>query len=314
MKPEIVLWGVFWITFFTVLFLDLFVFFRKPQEVNLKKALVLSGIWVSLALLYSLLVFHYEGTITGVQYLTAYLVELSLSVDNLFVFLVIFSFFLVPKEHQHKVLFWGVMGAIVFRGIFIFLGVSLVEQFSWLFIVFGVFLIYTAVILLLKKKTDESSIEKKIVYKLARKVFRVTPSYVGGKFFTKIDKKLWITPLFLCLLVVETTDVMFAIDSIPAVLGISTNLLVVYTSNIFAVMGLRSMYFALSGIMNMFRYLRYGLSVILAYIGAKMIVKETIHLQVPPFLSFGIIATILFISILLSVIIKADPEGKTEMS
>ncbi|MEN2998016.1 MAG: TerC family protein [Brevinematia bacterium] len=309
MTKEVVLWGVFWAVFFVVLFLDLFVFFRKPKEVDLKKALILSGIWVTLAMLYSLLVFYYEGVKLGVQYLTAYLVELSLSVDNLFVFLVIFSFFMVPKEYQHKVLFWGVIGAIVFRGIFIFLGVSLVEQFSWLFIVFGAFLVYTSLLLILRKEENESKIERKLAYRLARKLFRVTPDYVGGKFFAKIDGKLWATPLFLCLIIVETTDVMFAIDSIPAVLGISTNLLVVYTSNIFAIMGLRSMYFALAGIMDMFRYLKYGLSVILAYIGVKMIVKEIFHIHVDAVLSFGIVVTILAISVVLSLIVKVEPRS-----
>lgn len=303
---DVVLWSVFLGVFFTVLFLDLFVFFRTPKEVDLRKALLLSGIWISLALLYSVLIFYSKGVKLGVQYITAYLVELSLSVDNLFVFLVIFSFFAVPKEYQHKVLFWGVMGAIVFRGIFIFLGVSLVEQFSWLFIVFGLFLIYTAIVLLFKKEEDGEKIEKKLVYRLAKRFFRITPNYVNGKFFTRIDGKLWMTPLFLTLIIVETTDVIFAIDSVPAVLGISTNLLIVYTSNIFAIMGLRSMYFALAGIMKMFKYLKYGLSVILAYIGVKMIVKEIFHFHIDSLVSFGIILLILSISVVLSLVIKEE--------
>ncbi len=299
----LLLWGIFWVVFFVVLFLDLFVFFRTPKEVSIKKALVLSGIWISIALLYSVLVFRFEGVSLGIQYITAYFVELSLSVDNLFVFLVIFSFFNVPKEYQHKVLFWGVLGAIVFRGIFIVLGVSLVEKFSWLFVVFGVFLVYTAVLLLFKKEESEK-IENKIVYKFAKKIFKVTSSYFDGKFFVNINGKLWVTPLFLCLLVVEATDIVFAIDSIPAVLGVSTNLLIVYTSNIFAVMGLRSMYFALAGVMEIFRFLKYGLSVILAYIGFKMIFKELFHLHVDSLLSFFIIISVLLVSILLSIVFK----------
>lgn len=306
MNPDILLWFVFCAVFFTVLFLDLFVFFRTPKEVSIKKALFLSGIWISLAMLYSILVFSFEGTKLGIQYITAYLVEWSLSVDNLFVFLVIFSFFKVPKEYQHKVLFWGVMGAIVFRGIFIFLGVSLVSAFSWLFIVFGLFLVYTAIMLVIKKEDSKGDIEKKLVYRVARKMFNITPNYIGDKFFTKIDGRIWATPMFLCLLMVEATDVMFAFDSIPAVLGISTDLLVVYTSNIFAIMGLRSMYFALAGIMNLFKYLNYGLSVILGYIGIKMIAKEILHIHIDPLLSFGVIVLILTVSIILSLVIKTE--------
>ncbi|MCX8029104.1 MAG: TerC family protein [Brevinematales bacterium] len=302
---DFLLWVVFISVFFTVLFLDLFVFFRRTKEIDVKKALLLSASWISIALLYSILIFYFKGGKLGIQYITAYLVELSLSVDNLFVFLVIFAFFAVPKEYQHKVLFWGVIGAIIFRGIFIFLGVELVSRFSWLFIVFGLFLVYTALMLIFKKE-DGEKIEKRFAYKLATKIFRITPNYIGDKFFTKIDGKLWATPLFLCLILVEVTDVMFAVDSIPAVLGISTNVLIVYTSNIFAVMGLRSMYFALAGIMGMFRFLKYGLSVILAYIGSKMILKETLHIHIDSFISFSIIVSILVVSIALSIIIKND--------
>lgn len=304
MGNDIILWVVFWVTFFSVLFLDLFVFFRKPSEVSIKKALLLSVVWISISLLYSVLVFTYEGSILGVEYITAYLVEWSLSVDNLFVFLIIFSFFNVPKEYQHKVLFWGVLGAVIFRGLFIFLGISLVNQFSWLFVVFGLFLIYTALALVLKKEDDKKKIEDKVIYKLAKALFRITPNYINGYFFKRVDGKIWATPLFLCLIVIESTDVMFAVDSIPAVLGISTHPLIVFTSNIFAVMGLRSMYFALAGIMDMFKFLKYGLSVILAYIGSKMILKEVIHLEINSFLSLLIVLLVLVISIVLSIIIK----------
>lgn len=310
MSIDLALWLIFWSSFFTILFLDLLVFFRTPQEVTLKKALILSGVWISIALLYSVLIFGFEGRDLGVQYLTAYLVELSLSVDNLFVFLVIFTFFRVPREYQHKVLFWGVIGAIVFRGIFIVLGVTLVKQFSWLFVIFGAILIYTAIMLLTKREENSGKIEKRLVYRIARRVFRITPDYVNGKFFTKIDGRLWATPLFLCLILVEATDVMFAIDSVPAVLGISTDLLVVYTSNIYAVMGLRSMYFALAGIVRFFRFLKYGLSVILAYIGVKMIVKEIFHLHIDSLLSFGIVASILTVSVILSLVVR-DKNNQT---
>ncbi|MFN4244687.1 MAG: TerC/Alx family metal homeostasis membrane protein [Brevinematia bacterium] len=307
MNSDFILWSIFWLVFFGVLFLDLFVLFRGTREVDVKKALKLSAVWVSIALIYSILIFNFKGGKLGVEYITAYFVELSLSVDNLFVFLVIFSFFNVPKEYQHKVLFWGVLGAIVFRGIFIILGVSLVEMFSWLFIVFGLFLIYTSFLILTNREENVKGIENKLVYKVAKRIFNVTSSYVDGKFFVNINGKLWVTPLFLCLLVIEATDVMFAVDSVPAVLGISTNILVVYTSNIFAVMGLRSMYFALAGIMGVFKFLKYGLSIILSYIGFKMILKEILHLHIDSLVSLLIIVLIIFVSIILSLIFKEYP-------
>ncbi|MGC8964571.1 MAG: TerC/Alx family metal homeostasis membrane protein [Brevinematia bacterium] len=309
MEKEIILWVVFWTVFLVVLILDLFVFFRKHSEINVGKAFFLSFTWMIIALFYSVLIFLYEGTTSGVEYITAYFVEWSLSVDNLFVFLVIFTFFSVPKEYQHQVLFWGVLGAVVFRGIFIFLGVSLVNQFSWLFVVFGVFLVYTAFVLLFKKDDEQVKIENRFAYKLARKLFNITPDYINGYFFKKIDGKIWATPLFLCLIMIESTDILFAIDSIPAVLGISTHPLVVFTSNIFAVMGLRSMYFALAGIMGIFKFLKYGLSIVLAYIGLKMIVKELLHIKIDSFISLLIVLSILGISVLLSLIIKDKRAG-----
>lgn len=308
---DIILWLVFVFTFFVVLFLDLFVFFKKVQEINVKKALILSGIWMSIAFLYGVLVWFSKGGHVFVDYVTAYLVEWSLSVDNLFVFLVIFSFFGIPKNFQHKVLFWGVIGAVVFRGLFIFLGVAALNAFEWLFIVFGLFLIYTGVMLIFKKE-DEGDIEKKFIYRFAKKYLNFTSSFEDGKFFVVRDKKILFTPLFLCLLVVEFTDIVFAIDSIPAVLGITTNLLVVYTSNIFAVMGLRSMYFALAGIMHIFAYLKYGLSIILSFIGLKMILKELFHISIASYVSLAIVLGILVISIALSLIFppKFEEEEK----
>jgi tellurite resistance protein TerC len=210
-----------------------------------------------------------------------------------------------------KVLFWGVIGAVVFRGLFIFLGVAALNAFEWLFIVFGLFLIYTGVMLIFKKE-DEGDIEKKFIYRFAKKHLNFTSSFEDGKFFVVRDKKILFTPLFLCLLVVEFTDIVFAIDSIPAVLGITTNLLVVYTSNIFAVMGLRSMYFALAGIMPLFAYLKYGLSIVLSFIGLKMILKELFHISVASYVSLAIVLGILVISIALSLIFppKVEEEEK----
>ena len=299
---DAILWVIFGLTFLVVLFLDLFVFFKKKNEISIHKALLLSSVWISLAVLYGLLILFSKGNNTFVEYITAYLVEWSLSVDNLFVFLIIFSFFSIPKNFQHEVLFWGVVGAIVLRGLFIFVGVVALNSFEWLFVVFGLFLIYTGVMLIFKQEKEED-IENKFIYRMAKKFFNFTSSFEDGKFFVFKHKKLLFTPLFLCLLVIEFTDIVFAIDSIPAVLGVSTNLLVIYTSNIFAVMGLRSMYFALSGVMNLFAYLKYGLSVILSFIGIKMVIKELFNITISSYVSLSVVLGILIVSILLSIFI-----------
>ncbi len=309
---DVILWLIFAFTFFTVLFLDLLVFFRKVGEIDVRKALILSGIWMLISILYGVLIWFSKGVDVFVDYITAYLVEWSLSVDNLFVFLVIFSFFGIPRKFQHEVLFWGVVGAVVFRGVFIFLGVAALNAFEWLFVVFGLFLIYTGFMLIFKRE-DEEDIEKKFIYRFAKKYLNFTSSFEDGKFFVIRDKKLLFTPLFLCLLVVEFTDVIFAIDSIPAVLGITTNLLVVYTSNIFAVMGLRSMYFALAGIMPLFAYLKYGLSIVLSFIGLKMILKEIFHISIASYVSLVVVLGILIVSVVLSLLFPPRVEAERKI-
>ncbi len=294
-------WVIFTLLFVTIMILDLFVFFREPHRVTIKEAIKIASIWFGVSLGYGLLLLLFRNTKSGIEFFTGYLVEYSLSVDNLFVFLVIFSFFNVPHEYRHKVLFWGVVGAIIMRGIFIFIGVKLVTEFTWLFYVFGIILIYTGIKLLIKKDKEES-IEKRITYKIVSKILPLTNEYREGKFVVIENSKLLFTPLFLCLVMVELTDLIFAFDSIPAILGITTDTLIVFTSNIFAVVGLRSMFFALAGIMEMFKYISYALSFILVFIGSKMIVKEYFHIEIPSLLSLSVIVTALSIAIIFSII------------
>jgi tellurite resistance protein TerC len=217
------------------------------------------------------------------EFLTGYLLEEMLSVDNLFVFVLIFQFFRVPPSYQRTVLYWGILGAILFRAIFIVLGLALIERFSWTLYVFGIFLIYTGVKLMTKSDDDEVQLDQNIIFRLFRRLFRMTPDYQGRKFFARIDKKLFATPLLLVLCIVETTDIVFAVDSIPAIFGVTKNPFIIYTSNVFAIMGLRSMYFALAGLMAQFHYLKYGLSIILTYVGAKMVLEHFLEHHYPAY-------------------------------
>jgi tellurite resistance protein TerC len=264
---------VFWILFnlfvVAVLALDLGVLNRLSRPVSFRRALVWSGVWIALAAAFAVLEFFWHGRTQALQFVTGYVIELSLSIDNLFVFLVIFRYFKVPGEHQHKVLFWGILGALVMRGVFIVAGVGLISRFSWITYGFGAVLIYSGIRLL---RPGEAQIhpEKNFLLRLFRQAFPVTEEYAGGKFFTH-KEKLYATPLLVALLVVETSDLLLAVDSIPAVLAITLNAFVVYTSNVFAILGLRSMYFALAGVMGLFHYLHYGLSVVLIFIGLKML-------------------------------------------
>jgi TerC family integral membrane protein len=271
----------FWILFnlfvLAMLALDLGVFQRKAHEVKFREALAWSAVWIALAACFAVAVFFWRGRQPALEFSTGYLVELSLSVDNLFVFLLLFRYFKVVGEYQHKVLFWGIVGALIFRGIFIVAGVALLTRFHWIIYVFGAFLVYTGVKLALSSDDDQVDPERNPVLRWVRKVIPVTPDYVGGKFLVR-DNGLYATPLLLVLIVVETTDLVFAVDSIPAVLAISRDPFIVYTSNVFAILGLRSMYFALAGLMDIFHYLHYGLAVILSFIGVKMLISGFIHI------------------------------------
>ena len=294
-------WAGFLVFIACMLALDLGVFNRRSHEVSVKEALIWCGVWFGLAMGFNLIVSAKLGPQPALEFFTGYLVELCLSVDNVFVFIVIFQYFRVEPRYQHRVLFWGILGAVIMRAVFIFAGISLINAFHWVIYLFGAFLVYTGVKLALPKKADGFAPEKNPLIKLARRVLPVTPHFEGGNFFVRPHGRLHATPLFIVLLVVETTDVMFALDSIPAVIAITRNEFIVFTSNIFAILGLRSLYFAVSGIMQLFRYLNLGLAVILVFIGVKMLVSHWI--DIPIKLSLGIIGGVLAISVIASVMI-----------
>lgn len=291
------LWAGFIIFVLCMLALDLLVFQRKAHEIKLKEALIWSGVWIGLALLFNVGVYFLAGRQVALEFLTGYLLEKSLSVDNLFVFLLIFSYFKIPHKYQHEILFWGILGALVMRAIFIFGGITLIEKFHWIIYVFGGFLIFTGIKMALDQE-KEIHPEKNLVLRLFRRIMPVTHDFENGKFFVKLDKRWFATPLFVVLLIVETTDVVFAVDSIPAVLAITRKPFIVYTSNVFAILGLRALYFALAGIMQYFHYLRYGLAAILVFVGLKMISADMLKISIGVSLSF--IAGVFLISILAS--------------
>jgi tellurite resistance protein TerC len=281
-----------------MLVLDLGVFHRRAHTVKFREALIWSVAWIALAAIFAVVIFLWHGRTPALEFVTGYVIELSLSVDNLFVFLLIFRFFQVPAIHQHKVLFWGILGALIMRAIFIAAGVSLIERFHWIIYVFGAFLIYSGIKLFFQ---DEAEIhpEKNPVLRLFRRWVPVTKDYVDNKFFVR-NPGLYATPLFVVLLVVETTDLLFAVDSIPAILAITRDAFIVYTSNVFAILGLRSMYFALAGMMEMFRYLHYGLSLVLVFVGAKMLASH--YVEIPTYLALTAVAGVLAISVFASMV------------
>jgi len=291
-----------------MLALDLGVFNRHAHVVSLREALAWCAVWFGLAMAFNLLLSQKMGSQAGLEFFTGYIVELCLSVDNVFVFIVIFQYFRVEPRHQHRVLFWGILGAVVMRAIFIFAGISLINRFHWIIYVFGAFLVYTGIKLAIPKKDDGFEPEKNPAVKLARRFLPVTAGFEGGHFFAHHNGRLHATPMFLVLLIVETTDVMFALDSIPAVIAITRNEFIVLTSNIFAILGLRSLYFAVSGIMQLFRYINIGLAVILCFVGFKMLASH--YVPIPIKISLGIIGSVLAASILASVLIPSQRKEK----
>jgi len=292
---------LFWIIFnlfvLAMLGLDLGVFHRRAHTVKFREALAWSAVWIALAVIFAVVVFFWHGRIPALEFVTGYVIELSLSVDNLFVFLLIFRFFQVPAVHQHKVLFWGILGALIMRAVFIAAGVGLIQRFHWIVYVFGAFLVYSGIKLFFQEEAEIHP-EKNPVLRLFRRFVPVTKDYEGDKFFVR-RAGLYATPLFVVLLVVETTDLLFAVDSIPAILAITRDAFIVYTSNVFAIMGLRSMYFALAGMMEMFRYLHYGLSLVLVFVGAKMLLSH--YLEIPTPVALAAVAGVLAISVIASV-------------
>jgi tellurite resistance protein TerC len=299
------LWVIFSVFVLGMLALDLGVFNRKAHEVHYKEALTWSCVWVALSLVFNWWIYHEFGKQKALEFLTGYLIEKALSVDNIFVFVVLFASFAVPKMYQHRVLFWGVLGAIAMRAIFIGLGAALVSRFHWIMYVFGAILIYTG-FKLMKEGDAEPHPEKNPLYKFARKLMPATPEYHGSSFFVMKEGRRYATPLFLVLIAIEATDVVFAVDSIPAIFAISTDPFIVYTSNIFAILGLRAMYFLLAGVIDKFHFLKYGLAVVLLFVGVKMIIAEWYKVSIG--WSLGIIAGVLTFSVLASVIWPKPPE------
>jgi len=276
-----------------MLALDLGVFRRRARAVTFRQSLAWSAVWIGLALSFAGLVFHFQGRGPALEFVTGYVIELSLSVDNLFIFLLIFRYFQVDEDHQHKVLLWGILGALVLRGLFIFAGVSLLERFHFLTYLFGALLVYSG-FKLFRQGESEIHPEKNPVLRVFRKIMPVTKEFEGDKFFVR-KAGLCATPLFIVLLVVETTDVLFAVDSIPAILAITLNAFIVYTSNVFAILGLRSMYFALAGMLELFHYLHYGLAVILMFVGAKMLASG--YYQISTLAALGFVGVVLAVSV-----------------
>lgn len=296
-----ILWTLFIITSLILFYTDFRISVLKTHEIKLRESLILCGLWISVALIYSIFVWYYLGANKTAEYLTAYVIEYSLSIDNMFVFLIIFSYFGIEKKYQPKVLVIGILSAVVMRMIFIFGGIAAISRFSWLIYIFGVILIYTGAKMFFYREEDISP-EKNIAFRILKKHLSVEMNIKDGRFFVIKDRRIVPTVMILVLAVIETTDIIFAIDSIPAVLAISQDKLIVYSSNIFAVVGLRSLYFSLAYLNDYFKYLKHGISVVLVYVGFKMLFSRFIHIN--PFLSLSVVISILSATIIISVIKK----------
>ncbi len=290
-------WIIFHVIVLGILVLDLGVFHRKAHVVSVREALIWTAVWVGAGLAFNAYVFAEKGNEAGVQFLTGYVIEKSLSVDNIFVFVLIFSYFAVPAIYQHRVLFWGVLGALVMRGVFILVGSALLKEFHWIIFIFGGFLLFTGV-QMLRHRDAKPDPNQNLAVKLVRRLLPVTSEYHGPKFFVRNAGKLVATPLFLALAAVEFTDLIFAVDSIPAIFAVTDDAFIIYTSNVFAIMGLRALYFALAGVMGRFRYLKPGLAVVLVFVGAKMLASD--WYKMPPLVSLAVIIGILTVTIAVS--------------
>lgn len=309
MHENVILWSSFNLFVLGMLALDLGVFHKKSEEISVKSALIWTGIWISFAMGFNFFVYQYFGKQQAIEFFTGYVIEKSLSVDNIFVIIMIFSYFQVKPSYQHKVLFWGILGALVFRVIFIFAGIELIHRFHWLIYIFGGFLIITGLRMIVGSDAKIEP-EKNPVVRLVRKIFPVTASFEGDRFFVRRNAKLWATPLFVVVILIETTDLIFAVDSIPAILAITDDAFIVYTSNVFAILGLRSLYFALSGIQKYFHYLKYGLAAILAFVGVKMCLTD--YYKIPIEISLTVIVAVLIIAIIASMVFPKKPEVAPE--
>jgi tellurite resistance protein TerC len=285
-----------------MLALDLGVFHKKTHKVPVKEAAIWTAVWISLAVIFMGIIYFDMGKVKALEFLTGYVIEYSLSVDNIFVFIMIFSYFAVDDKYQHKVLFWGILGALIMRAVFIFAGVALINKFHWIIYIFGGFLIITGIRMLFQRDAKVDP-QKNPLVRFFRKILPLSETTHEDRFFVRKDKKLYATPLFLVLIIIETSDLIFAVDSIPAILAITQDSFIVYTSNIFAILGLRSLYFAISGIMEFFRFLKIGLAFVLTFVGLKM-VGSGFGFKIPIIYSLLIIISILSVSVLASIIIK----------
>ena len=299
------LWLVFNLFVLAVMALDLGVFHRRSHKMTMRESLTWTLVWVGLSIVFGLGVMHFSGEQRGLEFFTGYVIEKALSVDNLFLFLVIFRAFSVDEKIQHRVLEWGILGALLMRGVMIAAGASLIERFSWVLYVFGAFLVFAGLHMLFAKK-GEMHPEENRVSRFARRHLRVSQAYSGNRFFVREGGKLFATPLFIVLLIVEITDITLAVDSIPAIFGITRDPFIVYTSNVFAILGLRAMYFLLAGVLGRLRYLTAGLSFVLTFIGAKMIAEPWVHISVE--LSLGIVGGMLLVALAASLL--AGPKTK----
>ena len=312
MNKSIYFWIGFHVFIFVMLALDLGVFHRRLKKMPFREAIIWSIIWVSLALIFSLCLplfgFLHDGNgrTKILEFLTGYVIEYSLSVDNIFVFILIFSFFRVDEKYQHKVLFWGIIGALIMRATFIFAGVALIRKFHWIVLIFGTFLIFTGIRMLLDKGSP-SDPEKNPVVRFFRRFLPVTDTYHGDRLFVREKNMIHATPLFLVLVIIESSDLIFAVDSIPAILAISKDTFIVYTSNIFAILGLRSLYFAIAGVIKVLKGLKFGLAAVLSFVGIKMLLSF-FNIEIHIVLSLIIIVSILLVSILLPIVIKKGEE------
>ncbi len=308
-------WIIFTVFVLGMLALDLGVFHRDAHVVTKKEAALWSLVWILLALTFNAGIYYFSGPLRALEFLTGYLIEYSLSVDNIFVFIMIFSYFAVPEAYRHRVLFWGILGALLMRGLFIVVGAALLQHFHWVIYIFGAFLVVTGIKMLLKEETAVHP-EDNIVIKLLRRLMPITEQYEGQRFFVIRHGQRVATPLLVVLLTVESTDLIFAVDSVPAIFAVTTDPFIVYTSNVFAILGLRALYFLLAGVMDLFCYLRYGLGSVLGFVGTKMMLADIY--KIPIGVSLGVIAALLALSILASLLFpqkraEVDPDVTTSL-
>ena len=309
MQNNFLFFVLFTVFVISMLILDLGVFSKKSKEIKFKEAIVRCCIWVTIALLFNIGIYFWQGYEKALEFFTGYIIEYSLSIDNIFVFILVFSYFKVPTAYQHKVLFWGIIGALIMRAVFIAAGITLITKFHWIIYIFGAFLIFTGIKMLLEKDKEVHP-DKNPMLKLFRKIMPVTRGYEKDNFFVNKNSRWFATPLFITLLIIETTDIIFAVDSVPAVLAVTYDPLIVYTSNVLAILGLRALFFALAGIVKLFHHLHYGLSAILVFVGAKMLLADIY--KIPISIALGVVVGILAVSIITSITFPAKKSGKNK--